>query len=183
MMIPRTRGPTIVTVRNSGGGGVGCCCCRCCTCVQLQLLRTEPGVLKLAEIVLGFFCQSLALNFGSQYAEVLGVSLQSFTSTASWCLVTSFLLLICYVFSEKSLNLLKSSLFETAFNSVAALSYIMSCSYLGYVVNVFLHPLYLVTSYFQGYPGISAAYMIGTLVGVIYSYDAYKSYKYFKGYR
>ncbi|XP_018562286.1 protein singles bar [Anoplophora glabripennis] len=180
---PRTRGPTMVTVHSSGGGGVHCCCCRCCTCLQLHILRTEPGILKLAEIGLGFFCQSLALNFGVQYAGTLGASLLSFITTASWCLMTSFLLMLCYVFSQKSFNLLKSSLFETAFNSIAAFSYITSCSYLGYAVNVFLQPMYLVTPYFQVYPAMSAAYMVGTLAGVVYGYDAYKSYKYFKGYR
>lgn len=126
---------------------------------------------------LGFFCQSLALNFGIQYAGTLGASLQSFITTASWCLMTSFLLMFCYVFSQKSFNLLKSSLFvsiintifrlyiyishfqETLFNGVAAFSYITSCSYLGYVVNVFLQPMYLVTPYFQVYPAMSAAYV------------------------
>lgn len=64
---------------------------------------------------LGFFCQSLALNFGIQYAGTLGASLQSFITTASWCLMTSFLLMFCYVFSQKSFNLLKSSLFVSIY--------------------------------------------------------------------
>ncbi|KAJ8982135.1 hypothetical protein NQ317_002862 [Molorchus minor] len=139
--------------------------------------------MKYSQSGLGFFCQSLALNFGIHYASTIGPSFQSFITTASWCLMTSFLLLICYVFSKNSFNLLKSSLFETVFNIVAAFSYITSCSYLGYAVNVFLQPMYLITPYFQVYPAMSAAYMVGTLLAVIYAYDAYKSYRYFKGYR
>ncbi|KAG5900501.1 hypothetical protein JTB14_010911 [Gonioctena quinquepunctata] len=177
-----SRGPTIVTI-NSGQNGVSCCCCRCCTCLQLHFLKTEPGIVKLAEIVMGFFCQSLALNFGLQYAGTIGSSFQSFLTTASWCLMTSFLLLVCYVFSQKSYSLLRSSLFETLFNCVAAFSYISSCSYLGWAVNMFLQPMYVVTPYYQVYPAMSAAYMVGSLVGLLYAYDAYKSYKYFKGFR
>ncbi|KAJ8959814.1 hypothetical protein NQ318_011546, partial [Aromia moschata] len=214
---------------------------------QKHLEQTMNKVFFLLQ-ALGFFCQSLALNFGIQYAGTIGPSFQSFVTTASWCLMTSFLLLFCYVFSQKSFNLLKSSLFktskatmdldpynndpkvmkkervghveknawepgsvmrrkqtrdsgeeETAFNAIASFSYITSCSYLGYAVNVFLQPMYLITPYYQVYPAMSAAYvsmgnyrllnyirgvrMVGTLLGVVYGYDAYKSYKYFKGYR
>ncbi|CAH1156251.1 unnamed protein product [Phaedon cochleariae] len=176
------KGPTIVTV-SSGQSGISCCCCRCCTCLQLHVLKSEPGVIKLAEIILGFFCQSLALNFGANYAATIGTSFQSFLTTASWCLLTSFLLLLCYVFSQKSFSLLRSSLFETLFNGVASFSYITSCSYLGWAVNMFLQPMYVVTPYFQVYPAMSAAYMVGTFLGLVYGYDAYKAYKYFQGFR
>ncbi|XP_019866617.2 protein singles bar [Aethina tumida] len=179
------RGPTVITVRGGGGsgGGIDCCCCRCCTCVNLDFLRTEHGVLKLTEVILGFFCQSLALNYGIKYASTIGPSFQSFITTASWCFMTSFLLLFCYFFSEKSVSLIRQSLFETVFNGIACFSYVTSCSYLGYAVNTFLEPMYLVTPYFQVYPAMSAAYMVGTFLGVIYGYDTYKSYRYFKGYR
>nr|CAH7757063.1 unnamed protein product [Callosobruchus chinensis] len=177
------RGPTVVTVQGAGTKGISCCCCTCCSCLNLQILKTEPGLVKLAELLLGFFCQSLALNFGAQYSSTIGASFQSFITTASWCLMTTFLLLLCYVFSQKSYGLLKSSLFETLFNGIAAFSYLSSCSYLGWTVNMVLQPLYLVTPYFQVYPAMSAAYMMGSLLGILYAYDAYKSYKHFKGYR
>ncbi|XP_072393044.1 protein singles bar [Diabrotica undecimpunctata] len=178
------RGPTIVAVHNAASqGGINCCFCRCCTCLQLQVLKSPEGIIKLAQILLGFFCQSLALNFGAGYASTIGSSYQSFLSTASWCLLTSFLLLFSYVCSQKSLNLLRSSLFETLFNGVAALSYFGSCSYLGWAVNTFLQPMYIITPFFQVYPAMSAAYMMGTILGFIYAYDGYKSYQYFKGFR
>ncbi|CAH0554900.1 unnamed protein product [Brassicogethes aeneus] len=175
--------PTIVTINPSGGGGIGCCCCRCCTCININFIRSPHGIIKSAEVVLGFFCQSLALNYGIKYSGQIGPSFQSFITTASWCLMTSFLLLLCYVFNEKSIGLIRQSLFETAFNCVAAFGYISSCSYLGYAVNTFLEPMYLITPYYQVFPAMSAAYMVGTILGIIYAYDAYKSYRYFKGYR
>ncbi|CAG9862228.1 unnamed protein product [Phyllotreta striolata] len=178
------RGPTIVTMPGGGGqGGIPCCFCRCCTCIQLQVLKTQDGVLKLAEIIVGLFCQTLAVNFGSSYSSTIGTSYQSFLSTASWCLLTSFLLLLNYLFSQKSLHLLKSSLFETLFNSIAALSYFGSCSYLGWAVYTVLKPMFVVTPFFQVYPAMSAVYFMGTVLGFIYAYDAYKSYQHFKGFR
>lgn len=176
-------------------GGVGCCCCfRCCSCIHLGFLKTGPGKLKLAEIVslllfilktknqshdfqvIGFFCQSLALQYGSNYSSTMGVSFQSFVTNVTWCFLTTFLLLVCYLFSPKSINLIKSSLFvgflnfllrfhlietfqEVLFNILAALTYMSSCSYLGYVVNIVLEPVYMITPHYQVYPAMSAAYV------------------------
>lgn len=130
--------------------------------------------------VLGSFCQSLAFNYGLHYAATIGPAYQSFLTTACWCLMTTILLLFSYVFSEKSSILVRQSLFvsrnyqsllgtdaitfllllqETVFNAVACFSYLSSCSYLGFSVNTFLYPLYIVTPYFQVYPAMSAAYV------------------------
>ncbi|XP_050308902.1 protein singles bar [Anthonomus grandis grandis] len=183
-----SRGPTIVTVPVHGGfssqqGGIGCCCCRCCSCIHLDFFRTSAGKLKLVEVFLGFFCQSLALQYGLGYANTIGLSFQSFITNVTWCFLTTLLLTICYVFSPKSVNLIKSSVFETLFNCLAALTYLGTCSYLGYVVNVVLQPVYTITPQYQVYPAMSAAYMAGTILGLVYAYDAYKSFRYFKGYR
>ncbi|CAG9761010.1 unnamed protein product [Ceutorhynchus assimilis] len=180
-----SRGPTIVTVHNNGGGegGIGCCCCRCCSCIHLGFLKTGPGKLKLAEVFIGFFCQSLALQYGSGYSGTIGPSFQSFVTNVTWCFLTSLLLLLCYLFSPKSINLIKSSLFEVLFNILAAFTYLSTCSYLGYVVNIVLEPVYLITPHYQVYPAMSAAYLAGSILGLLYAYDAYKSYRYFKGFR
>nr|AEE61403.1 unknown [Dendroctonus ponderosae] len=164
-------------------GGIGCCCCRCCSCLNLGFLKTGPGRLKLVEVLLGSFCQSLALQFDAKYAGTIGLSFQSFTTNVAWCFLTTFLLLVCYIFSSKSIHLIKSSLFEVLFNTLASLTYLGSCSFLGYVVNVVLEPVYAITPQYQVYPAMSTAYMTGSILGLIYAYDAYKSYRFFKGYR
>ncbi|EFA09938.1 protein singles bar [Tribolium castaneum] len=182
-MIP-SRGPTVITVRPSAKSrGINCCCCNCCTCLNLQFLRSEPGVLKILELFLGSFCQSLALNYGLDFSGTMGPSYQSFLTAVAWCIMTTTLLLFCYVISEKTCSLVRQSLFETVFNATACFSYLSTCSYLGYIVNMFLKPMYVTVPYFQAYPAMSAAYMIGGLVGAIHGYDAYKCYKYYKGYR
>lgn len=53
MMANRGR-PAVIRVHtnnNNSGGGISCCCFKCCTCLNLQFLRTEPGMLKIAEAV------------------------------------------------------------------------------------------------------------------------------------
>ncbi|XP_025837309.1 protein singles bar [Agrilus planipennis] len=176
--------PTVITMRNVNpeGQGINCCCCRCCTCLNLGFMKTEAGVLKLIEIFAGLFCQTLAVSFGSN-SYLIGASYQGFLTAVSWSMFTTVLLLICYIFSEKSVGLIKQSLFETAFNTVASLSYLSACSYLGFIVNTVLSPLYSATPFFQVYPAMTAAYFMGTIVGLIYGYDAYKSYQYFKNIR
>ncbi|CAH1375764.1 unnamed protein product [Tenebrio molitor] len=182
-MVP-SWGPTVITVRPvSKSSGIKCCCCKCCTCLNLQFLKSEPGLLKIAELFLGSFCQTLAFNYGLGYSGTMGPSFQSFLTAVACCIMTTSLLLFCYIISEKSFSLIKQSLFETIFNAVACFSYLSSCTYLGYIVCMILKPMYLVTPYFQVYPAMSAAYMVGGLVGVIHGYDAYKSYKFYKGYR
>ncbi|XP_066145938.1 protein singles bar [Euwallacea fornicatus] len=179
------RGPTIISVPvHSNQSGIGCCCCcRCCSCIHLEFLKTGSGKLKLAEVIIGFFCQGLALQYGSNYSSIIGLSFQSFVNNVTWCFLTTFLLLICYIFSPKSINLVKSSLFEVLFNVLAAVTYLSTCSYLGYVVNMVLEPVFIITSHYQVYPAMSAAYMAGSVLGLIYAYDAYKSYRYFRGFR
>ncbi|GJQ71595.1 hypothetical protein Trydic_g11298 [Trypoxylus dichotomus] len=134
-------------------------------------------------MILGSFCQSLAINFGYQYSGSIGPAYYSFLTTASWSLMTVLLLLFCYIFSGKSQYLMRQSLFETAFNGVAAFCYISSCSYLGMIVNSVLYPMYTVTPFFQVYPAMTGTYILGTIVGIIHGYDCYKSYRFFKGYR
>ncbi|XP_017768304.1 PREDICTED: uncharacterized protein LOC108556631 [Nicrophorus vespilloides] len=163
--------------------GIECCCFSCCTCINIGFLKTENGLLKIAEIILGSFCQFMAVNFGLSYVATMGVAYQGFVTTAVWCVMTTFLLSVCYLVSYKSASLIRQSLFELVFNTVAAFNYISASSYLGFVVKTLLYPQYIITPHFEVYPAMTTAYMIGTLVGIVHAYDAYKSYKYYKGYR
>ncbi|KAF5273837.1 hypothetical protein FQA39_LY00952 [Lamprigera yunnana] len=150
---------------------------------------TEEGsvpsswALKNLNKLLGLFCQTLAVNYGIGHADAIGKSYHSFLTTTCWSLMTTALLLFCYVFSQKSIGLIRQSLFETVFNALACFSYLSSCSYLGFVVNTFLYPLYKLTPFFQVYPAMSAAYILGLIAGGAHGYDAYKSYRFFRGYR
>ncbi|KAK9890695.1 hypothetical protein WA026_012046 [Henosepilachna vigintioctopunctata] len=128
-------------------------------------------------------CHSLVLNFGMQYATTIGTSYQSFLTTASWCSMTTALLIFCYIVCPRSLGLIRQSIFETAFNTIAAFSYILACSYLGYAVHMFLQPLAIVSSMIQAYPAVSTAYILGTFVALLYGYDAWKSWTIYRNFR
>ncbi|KAB0794418.1 hypothetical protein PPYR_11257 [Photinus pyralis] len=178
------RGPIVTVHRTTGGDkGIKCCCCMCCTCFNWTFLKTQHGILKIVEVILGFFCQTLAINYGLGYDGAIGKSYHSFLTTCSWSLMTSIILLFCYVFSEKSISLIRQSFFETAFNITACVSFLSASSYLGFAVNAFLYPMYIITPFFQVYPAMTAAYVLGFISGAVHGYDAYKSYRYFKGYR
>ncbi|KAJ9593220.1 hypothetical protein L9F63_015219 [Diploptera punctata] len=162
-------------------GGVHCCCCTCCTCVNLQVLKTTEAKLKLAQVVVAAVCQSLILNYGMSHAQNMGPAYDSFLTTVSSCLLTSGILLACYIFSERSRGLLRSSLFETLYNVVAACLYISSSSYMSYAVYYFLRPLYIVTPFFQVYPAMTAAYVLGLVLAGLHGYDGYLAQRQFRG--
>ncbi|XP_044733831.1 protein singles bar [Chrysoperla carnea] len=166
---------------NYGGSGINVCCCTCCTCIHFRFLKTTPGVMKIVEILLASFCQSVLLEYGMEYSGTIGASYFGFLTTASSCMMTATILLGCYIVSEKSYNLIRQSLFETAFNAVAAITYFSASSYLAFAVKTFL--LHLNVMRHQAYPAMSLVYGLGTVLGILHAFDAYQSYRFFMGYR
>ncbi|KAL0842031.1 hypothetical protein ABMA28_014243 [Loxostege sticticalis] len=181
-----TRGPTIVRVAPGGGGGargIKCCCCRCCECFNLGYLTTQHGLIKLAEAMLGGLCQSLLVKYGMSEAGSMGSAFHGFLTTASACLLTTALLIACYVLSPNSQQLIGQSIFECLFNAVACFLYLSASSYMGVAVNIYLYPKYALVSMYSAYPAMTAVYYIGVVVGILHGVDAYICYKYHKGYR
>lgn len=181
----RARGPTIVRMPagagSGGNGGVKCCCCRCFECIQLGYLTSQHGLVKLAEAMLGGLCQSLLVKYGMSEATAVGPAFHGFLTTASACVLTTSLLIACYVLSSKSQGLIRQSIFECLFNSVACFLYLSASSYMGLIINVF--PQYASMSMFSAFPAMTAVYYIGVVVGILHGVDAYISYRYYKGYR
>lgn len=97
---------------NFGSGGIEICCgCRVCSCIHLEFLTSQAGLLKLFEVVLGSFCQTLLVQFGMSSASDIGQAFHGFLTTASACVMTSSILLVCYILSEKTYHLVRQSLF------------------------------------------------------------------------
>ncbi|KAJ0180494.1 hypothetical protein K1T71_003898 [Dendrolimus kikuchii] len=178
-----TRGPTIVRVVPAGGSGsrgIKCCCCRCCECLNLGYLTSQHGIIKLAEAMLGGLCQSLLVKYGMSAAGTLGSAFHGFLTTASSCLLTTALLIACYVLSSKTHQLIRQSIFECLFNAVACFLYLSASSYMGFAVNFYLYPQYMVLTMYEAYPAMTAVYYIGVVLGIIHGVDAYLCYKYHK---
>lgn len=61
--------------------------------------------------MLGGLCQSLLVKYGMPVAGTLGSAFHGFLTTASACLLTTALLIACYVLSSNSQHLIKQSVF------------------------------------------------------------------------
>lgn len=109
---------------NTGSGGINICCCRICTCVNLEFLTTKNGLFKLSEVILGSLCQTLLIRFGLPYADDIGQAFISFLTTVASCLTTSSILLLCYVMSSKSFQLIRQSLFVICFVFVSVFTFV-----------------------------------------------------------
>lgn len=91
--------------------GVKICCCRVFTCINMNILTSNHGLLKVSEVILGTCCQTMLVRFGIPNAEDIGQAFNSCLTTVSACLLTSTLLLFCYIVSIKSFHLVRQSLF------------------------------------------------------------------------
>ncbi|KAF7990424.1 hypothetical protein HCN44_000229 [Aphidius gifuensis] len=182
-MVKNSGGPIIrmSSAPSHGAGGIACCWCRCCTCIHIEFLKTLPGAVKLAETLISGMIQSLLINYGLRYSSTIGSAYESSLTTASGCFFTSALLLACYIVSEKTYRLIRSSLFEMLFNAIASFLYLSSASYLFFSTKFFLGPQYYITPGFEVYPAMIAAYMLSGVVGVIHGIDAYFSLQQFRG--
>ncbi|XP_067212421.1 protein singles bar [Linepithema humile] len=161
-------------------GGVGCCCFRCCTCIHVEFFKTLPGIIKICETVISGLIQSLLINYGLRYSSSIGSAFEGSLTTASACFLTSALLLACYTLSEKTYRLIRSSLFEMMFNSLACFLYVSSASYLGFATKLYLMADYYMKPGFDVYPAMTAAYMLSGVMGILHGADAYLSFVYYK---
>ncbi|XP_058811464.1 protein singles bar isoform X1 [Topomyia yanbarensis] len=171
--------PTVIRMPNGssggrarGGGGhfneaqnrglkVGCC--RVCTCLNLEFFMSKNGILKIFEIILGSFCQTLLIQFGMDSAKDIGEAFHGFLTTVSACLTTTTILLLCYAISSRSFHLVRQSIFEVMYNGIACFMYLSASSYLGFAVNVWLYPKFLLFkttgSVHSAYPAMTAVYV------------------------
>lgn len=92
-------------------GGIDLCCCRICTCVNFSFFTSKYGLLKLCEVILASFCQTLLVRFGLPAAGDIGPAFNSFLTTASACLMTSSILLFCFIMSKKTFMLMQQTMF------------------------------------------------------------------------
>ncbi|KAL0108104.1 hypothetical protein PUN28_015005 [Cardiocondyla obscurior] len=163
-----------------GAGGVGCCCFRCCTCIHVNFFKSLPGIMKVCETAISGLIQSLLINYGLRYSSSIGSAFEGSLTTASACFLTSAVLLACYTISEKSYRLIRSSLFEMMFNSLACFLYLSSASYLAFATKLFLMAEYYLKPGFDVYPAMTAAYILSGVAGVLHGADAYFSFLHYK---
>lgn len=116
--------PTVIRMPGGAGrnnldnSGIKICCCRVFTCINMNILSSNHGLLKVSEVILGSCCQTMLVRFGIPNAEDIGQAFNSCLTTVAACLLTSTLLLFCYVVSNKSFHLVRQSLFVSKFLAI-----------------------------------------------------------------
>lgn len=169
------------------GGGIKICCCRVFTCVNLNFLLTNHGLLKVSEVILGSCCQTLLVRFGMKSAAEIGQAFETCLTTVSSCLMVSTLLLICYVVSTRTFNLVRQSLFvsfiflqhqfpfpafvcqnknlvfvcqqEILYNLLACFMYLSASVFMGFTVSWWLYPKFEMHQAYASYPAMTAVYV------------------------
>ncbi|XP_035783111.1 protein singles bar-like [Anopheles albimanus] len=166
--------------------GIRIGCCRVCTCVNLHFLLSKNGILKCFELILGWFCQTMLIQFGLDTAKEIGEAFLGFLTCCSAFLITTSTLLLCYTISARTFHLVRQSIFEVVYNGLACAMYLSASSYLGFAVNVFLYPKFLIFKNTGGihsaYPAMTAVYYMGGIVGLVYGVDAFVAFRHLKGY-
>ncbi|XP_058124290.1 protein singles bar-like [Anopheles ziemanni] len=167
-------------------------CCRVCTCINLQFFLSKNGILKCFELVLGWFCQTMLIQFGLDTAKDIGEAFLGFLTTCSTFLLTTTVLLLCYAISARTFHLIRQSIFEVVYNGLACVMYLSAASYLGFSVNIYnhiiiyLYPKFLIFKNTGGvhssYPAMTAVYYMGFIVGMVYGVDTFVAYRHLKGY-
>ncbi|XP_014228051.1 protein singles bar-like [Trichogramma pretiosum] len=173
--MPKKAGPIIKesTDEAYGVGGIPCCWCRCCTCIHLEFLKSVPGIIKTLEVVISFMVQGLLLKYGLRFHAQIGTAFEGALTTCSACFMTSLILLMCYMVSEKSYKLIQASYFEIMFGTIACFFCLSAASCLGFATKTFLLPLYVASAGLEVYPAMTTAYMLCGTLGAVYAIDCY----------
>lgn len=104
--------PTIYQIsRDVEQGGITVCGCRVLTCVNPHFLLTNHGLMKVSQVVLGSCCQTLL----AQYGNPNDADFRSNLILISSGILTSTILLICYMISARTFKAVRSSLFVSIF--------------------------------------------------------------------
>lgn len=115
-----------------------------------------------------------------KYGKDLGAGYFVFLTTTSACLLTTSVLLFCYITSVTTYQRVRPSLFEVAFNVVACVLYTGASAFLATAVQMHLFYFYKTIPGFSAYPAMTATYCLGFLVGIVHGVDAGMAFKYMR---
>lgn len=169
--------------KNRNGFNIGCF--RVCTCMHLGFLTSKSGMLKIFQLLLGSCCETLLINFGAR--ELSATAYQSFLTTVTACLSTTFILSLCYTLSARSYSLIRQSLFvrlsiktmisgqvetvgvhfqELLFNGLACFFYSSAACYMGFMSKLPSYRNILLFTTSNANPALSCIYVRKTIRNV-----------------
>lgn len=118
-----------------------------------------------------------------RYGEELGPGYSIFLTTTSACLLTTSVLLFCYITSVNTYQRVRPSLFEVVFNAVGCGLYIAASTFLATAVQQHLYFYYKTRPGFSAYPAMTATYVLGYVVGIVHGIDAALALKFMRSIR
>jgi len=160
-----------------------CGVCRVCTCLHTGFLKTPTAVVKMIEVLIGLICQFLLLKYGMKYGSDLGAGYSVYLTCCSACLLTSTVLLFCYIVSPQTYNKVRPSLFEVVFNAVSCGLYLAASTFLATAVHFHLYYFYQTIPGFNAYPAMTGVYVMGYIVGIVHGIDAAMALKFMRASR
>jgi len=143
-------------------------------------LKTPTAAVKILEVLIGLVCQVLLLQYGMKYGKDLGAGYSVFLTCSSACLLTTSVLLFCYMMSAKTYARVRPSLFEVVFNYVSCGLYLAASTLLAAKVHFHLYYYYNTIAGFSAYPAMTAVYVLGYIVGVLHGIDASMALKFMR---
>ncbi|XP_054721044.1 protein singles bar-like [Uloborus diversus] len=152
-------------------------------CCYTDFLSTQPGLCKLGELVFGGICVGLMITYGTPVWLTLGLAYPLFLVNSSAALLFTSISLFCYIISEHSYRVIRTTILELVQNGVAAILYAVASAFLIMHTSFFLWPMYIIIPYFQAYPALMTAGVFGCLSAGIHAIDCYFAYRTFKSFR
>ena len=130
------------------------------------------NIVKLLQSGLGAVCQYLAIEFGVEFAERLGLGYQLFLTCNSGSLMCSFLLFLSYSVSRNTYERVRPTMFEMLLNLLCCALYIASSVMLMTTVFTEFYYTYMTEVAFNTYPALTAVYVLGFVAGALHFIDA-----------
>ncbi|XP_035227931.1 protein singles bar-like [Stegodyphus dumicola] len=130
---------------------------KACCALYTDFLTTQPGLCKLGELLFGGICVGLMITYGSPMYLTLGVAYPLFLVNSSAALLFASVTLFCYLISEHTFRVIRTTILEIVQNIVAAILYSVGSAFLIMHTTLFLWPMYIIIPYFQAYPALMTA--------------------------
>jgi len=142
----------------------------------MNIIKSWPGIFKLIQVLFSSICLIL-LNNSLGLANLIGLVHRSFITAVNSCLFMSAILLFTYIVSSRSFQLIRGSVLEMIFNSLAFILYLSNSVWLVIKAVVILWPLHLILPFASDFPTMMIIGVLGILVAFIHAADAIYNFK------
>ncbi|XP_070385626.1 protein singles bar [Dermacentor albipictus] len=158
------RTPTAIGVSDSGE--------LFCGCLNLAVFNTRTGVYKILETALSSISLCLILWYGTPVWLLLGPAYPFYLTAVTCSLMGSSTFLLAYLVSRNTFLVARSTVLETIQNGVSFLLLGGSSAFLLVQTYFFLWPMYLLIPFFQAYPAMMAAGVLGATAAAVHFLDS-----------